>query len=384
MVFLSFISYLTSQIKQSILKKSKILGVFVVSLVLVACQSQTGQEQKIASNSGFGGTGIIAEDPTSGFGGTGRASSGFGGTGVIGTITKFGSIWVNGIEVGYGEQTKITSDLTQNDVLKLGQQVILETLPREDKALTKAIHIYYPLAGKITEVTQNGLMIGGKYRVSITEQTKLDAAIELKVGQFIAVSGYQTDAHRWTATRLNLNTHKIEFYHPEPTREFSAAIKRVIIESSLKQLSQWKKFSKVNLEAVEKRAKNGRLIIEGILKNGRIESKKIAVYGPYIVHQATENLIDKPLQHQSMPMQNRSQEKIEVLKDQQESMKTQKDQHEMMQMQKDHQSIIQDQVSQIQQIQELQQIQDIRNLQEQIQQIQTIQDLKSEIRGVAP
>ncbi len=355
MIFLHLISNLSSKIRQNSLKG---LIIFATALLLTACQTQSGQE--IAANSGFGGTGLIAEDPASGFGGTGRASSGFGGTGVIGTITKFGSIWVNGIEIGYGDQTKISSDLTKNDILKLGQQVILETLPRHDKALTKAIHIYYPLAGKITAMTQNGLMIDGQYTVLMTNQTLLDAAIQLKVGQFIAMSGYQTADDTWTATRLNMNEDKAEFYHPTPTRNFSKATKRVIIETNVKQLSQWKAFSKEDLVSGDKAAQSKRLIVEGTLQNGMIEGKVITAYTPYVTQQTAENMVDK-----------RPQDNLEALKGQQESMQVQKDQLEMIQMQKEQQSIIMDQVDQIQQMQELQ------------EQFQQIQDLKGQ-RGPAP
>ncbi len=359
--------HLTSQLKSTIRHYSlRGLLIFATALLLTSCQSQSGQEvQNLAATSGFGGTGVIAEDPSSGFGGTGRASSGFGGTGVIGTITKFGSIWVNGIEIGYGDQTKITSDLKKNDVLKLGQQVILETMSREDKALTKAIHIYYPLAGKITAMTKNGLVINGQYTVLITEKTKLDATIELKVGQFITLSGYQTADQSWTATRLNNNEDKVEFYHPTPTRDFSKAVKRVIIESNVKQLSQWQKLSKKSIIAGDKIDQSKRLIVEGYPKNGMIESTVITAYGSYVQHQTTENMSDKPSQKQA-------QDKLEALKSQQESRQLQQEQMEVMQMQKEQQSIIQDQIEQMQQMQDIQ------------EQYQQIQSIKGQVKGLSP
>ncbi|MCK4675157.1 MAG: hypothetical protein KAT61_04530, partial [Gammaproteobacteria bacterium] len=44
---------------------------------------------------GLGGTGMLADT------GSGQTGSGMGGTGIIGEITGFGSIFVNGIEVEY-------------------------------------------------------------------------------------------------------------------------------------------------------------------------------------------------------------------------------------------------------------------------------------------
>lgn len=61
----------------------------------------TGQQ----AHDGIGGTGISAD---SGIGGTGQqAQEGIGGTGIIGVITGFASVCVNGLEILY--DTEMTS-----------------------------------------------------------------------------------------------------------------------------------------------------------------------------------------------------------------------------------------------------------------------------------
>ncbi len=399
MFFLSFIARLHRQIPQISLKKIgffkvfNLLNLFALIVLLSACQSQNDQEP-LASHSGFGGTGVHSGDATSGFGGTGRASSGFGGTGVIGTITQFGSIWVNGIEIGYGHQTKVTSDLIQNDILKVGQQVILETLPREDKALTKAIHIYYPLAGKVTQINQDSLMLDDVYYVLITEHTELDneldrfedsGGLKLKVGQFIAVNGYQTAERTWTATRISLNSGQHAFFHPKPTRGFSNEVKRVVIETTPKQYSDWERLSEMRADYAGKLHKNDRIIIEWTLHEGQAESIEVSNYGIYVRRQTLDKQIDDSMPHQKFingahpeikinQPRNQSPEKNALIEPSEPFKTTLDDKHEVTQSieenfakddtsknlketkKREFNSTIQDQKERIQQIKTLQQI----------------------------
>lgn len=312
------------------------VSVFAAFLFLSAVQTQA--EQQVAANAGFGGTGFIIEDPTSGFGGTGRASSGFGGTGVIGTITEFGSIWVNDIEIGYGDLSQITSDLKTKDTLKLGQQVILETMPNDDKALTKQIHIYYPVAGQITSIAKDRLVINDEHAVKFDKQTHLDESLTLEEGNYIAVNGYQTEQGHWQATRLNLNSEQKTFYHPLPTKGFSNEIKKVVIESSIKQLSKWKNLSSHTL--IGQSLKGERIMLEGAWENGQMIPEKISPYSEIM-----QSMSMKPQVIPTAPNNHEMQ-----------SLKDQQSQFEMMQLQRDQSTNLKDQVEQIQQLQDLQEI----------------------------
>ena len=339
-------------------KMAKRMSIFLLSILLLASY-QAHSAQQVAVNSGLGGTGFITEDPTSGFGGTGRASSGFGGTGVIGTITEFGSIWVNGIEIGYGDKTDVTTDLnpqmtaqaTANEVLKLGQQVILETLPNDEKALTKAIHLYYPLAGKITQVTTNGVVINDQYRVQTNKKTHYDATLKLQIGAFVAVNGYQTDTGEWQATRISHNPQNQGFYQPTPSKAFSNAVKQVIIETSQQQIKQWKTLAKLNAHNVQA---TPRMVVQGQWQNGQIQTIQIKPYTDFV-----NTLLQSHAMSESALNQRDSNDET-----QKANHLMQKEQVEMMQMQREQKSMVQDQLDQVQQIQELkEQFNQMRSLQ---------------------
>src|SRR6185369_3233583 len=73
------------------------------------------------ASGGIGGTGIR----TGGIGGTGISNGGIGGTGIVGVITGFASICVNGVEVHYGADTPVLADGRQAQAgdLAVGQVV---------------------------------------------------------------------------------------------------------------------------------------------------------------------------------------------------------------------------------------------------------------------
>ena len=233
-------------------------------------QSET---KEVVAESGFGGTGRVPEEPSTvaaianpaslrhtlildgGFGGTGQTASGFGGTGFVGTIDRFGSVWVNGIEIGLGQKTKITSNLTALNAkstgqpqsltaadLRIGQQVWLETEEDQDKTITSAIHVYYPLVGKIEEIKSQGMateiLVNGQ-RVYIGTQTVLPEHINLSVGEFVQISGVPVYAENslqrsntWQATLIEPNEAKLTWFGDVPDIKFSERVNRVMMHPS--------------------------------------------------------------------------------------------------------------------------------------------------------
>jgi len=235
----------------------------------------------VASNNGFGGTGRALEAVTAvteninpaslrhtavldnGFGGTGQTASGFGGTGFIGTIQKFGSIWVNGVEVGIGQQTELFSNtgrtvqpLSVKD-LRIGQQVWFETQPSQDKTTTAKVHVFYPLAGKIeaikTQDMATELVVNGQ-RVYISSQTVIPDTVELEVGESIRISGLPVYAkvgkaenkgglnggqtkrrlqrtNAWEATLIEANVKGQSWFNTVPNTTFSEGVNRVMMDS---------------------------------------------------------------------------------------------------------------------------------------------------------
>jgi hypothetical protein len=248
----------------------KILALGVAFGLLSGCTTQptapaqsTDLKPSIASTSGFGGTGRMAEEAPqplaaahvrhtmeldSGFGGTGHTSNGFGGTGIVGPIEQFGSIWVNGIEVGLGQKTQIFSNLPGQESalsaadLRLGQQVWLETHPNEDQTTTAEIHIYYPLAGRIERIRQHDagseLLVNGQ-RVYLDQSTHLDAELQLKEGTYVRISGlpiYQTGSsvreNAWQATLVEPQTETVSWLKAVPDVQFSEQVHRVVMQDS--------------------------------------------------------------------------------------------------------------------------------------------------------
>lgn len=250
-------------------------------LLLLGCQTSpthSNQAPPIAQNdSGMGGTGqkLTAQntDPTGGFGGTGHSSSGFGGTGVIGTITEFGSIWVNDIEIEYPTNVSISTPLgtpaTQHS-LKLGQQVILETEPTNQETVTTHIELYYPVAGQISQVTTNQIQVE-KTWITLTDDTQYDD-MPLVTGQYIAVNAFQTSNGEWIATRINENPNRVTLQLPKPKLIFSPQVKRFIVQTELKSVFQGLKRSEPVQYQDYSDLKHNQIKVE---QNARLKSEQI-------------------------------------------------------------------------------------------------------------
>ncbi len=104
-------------------------------------------------NSGIGGTGI----EVSGIGGTGDKMTdegGIGGTGIIGIITGFASICVNGIEIHYDANTPITMNGSPSSIhdLATGQVVVVRADEFSDNVIAQQIAIMHAAVGPITHI----------------------------------------------------------------------------------------------------------------------------------------------------------------------------------------------------------------------------------------
>ncbi|SIO11635.1 hypothetical protein SAMN05443662_1521 [Sulfurivirga caldicuralii] len=188
----------------------------ILSLLLASCAQPVGTQ--LAAESGFGGTGMAPSCPAaallpgdSGFGGTGHtADCGFGGTGVIGTITDFGSIWVNGLEIELASGLTITSNLGHPVELAIGQQVITRT--RQDALLTDYVEVFYPISGQVQQRDGNRIVVNGQL---ITLDAHTRGLKTLQPGDWVAVSGWPQGTDRWLATRIDPNpTHMARVEKP--------------------------------------------------------------------------------------------------------------------------------------------------------------------------
>ena len=130
---------------------------------------------------GIGGTGVAPlrdeKDP----------DRGIGGTGVIGTIQRFGSIFVNGLRITYPRNAQVYLDGQKGSIadLKIGQVVRVVASGSSSHLSTRRINVTSEVVGQIERVSPDALNVLG--------QTVLTHGIEgaagLQVGNLVAVSG---------------------------------------------------------------------------------------------------------------------------------------------------------------------------------------------------
>ncbi|MBJ7536203.1 DUF5666 domain-containing protein [Marinomonas transparens] len=150
-----------------------------ILLVLLTCLSLTwaGEDR------GIGGTGKYANID----------DRGIGGTGIIGTITNFGSIWVNGLEVelNKGTQIKVDGIASNEDALRLGQQVKVLAEQEGDTWFAKEILIHHAVIGRIDKILDGSLVIQG---MTINQDPNIPGHWPtLATKDYVKVSGYFHD-----------------------------------------------------------------------------------------------------------------------------------------------------------------------------------------------
>ena len=137
---------------------------------------------------------IAASDPPrdQGIGGTGMAAAppndedrGIGGTGVIGTIRRFGSIYVNGLRVAYPDDVRITVDgrAASLDDLRLGHVVAVNASGSRGKLATHEIAVSREVVGPVG-------LVEGKTLSVLGQTVRIDGAMpNVGPGDWIAISG---------------------------------------------------------------------------------------------------------------------------------------------------------------------------------------------------
>ena len=149
---------------------------FVLTLAVGGCVSPN--EQPLASSGdedfGIGGTGIIA-----------NADSG---QGLIGRITGYGSIFVNGIEVELDSRTEITvNDVSVADHdFSIGEVVEVLTVDSRKHTSAARINVRHEVIGRIAESSEGHLVIEGE-RIKLPEASDR----QYSAGEWVAVSGFR-------------------------------------------------------------------------------------------------------------------------------------------------------------------------------------------------
>ncbi len=146
-------------------------------------------EAKANDGSGIGGTGF--SQPTKSdllVQRNGEGESGIGGTGIVGTISGFGSICVNGIEIQYNPTTPIVEDgiPTQSNRLALGQTVSVLATHESQNYYAQEIHVLNEVQGVVASIdSPNGVfsVLGQTVHLPNTLLEKI------KIGENVIVSG---------------------------------------------------------------------------------------------------------------------------------------------------------------------------------------------------
>ena len=158
----------------------------------------TGSGGGGTGNGGIGGTGIQVAKPVFGDGG-------IGGTGIVGVITGFASICVNGLEVQYDAATPVSDNglPASASQLAVGQVVSLTAASvAGQSALPKArsIAVIHALVGPVEAVNAST----GQLRVlgqKTTAQNPGDLA-GLRAGDWVRVSGHRLASGEIVASRV--------------------------------------------------------------------------------------------------------------------------------------------------------------------------------------
>ncbi len=342
------------------------------TLLFTACAIQNQQ----VALSGFGGTGhsINGEETTgsSGFGGTGHGiqgfggtgHQGFGGTGIIGTISAFGSIWVNGVEIEYDPTTPIKNPLGAESPLKLGQQVVVETQKGSSRSNPKAqqIQVFVPIAGKISQRQGNQITVEGQ-TITIQGHTLLDKEVDLTPGHYIAINGYHTASGTWMATRVNQNPLHKTWVKSEIPLNFNPKVQQIIIQPELVSMVREIQHSQQLMSQIKQHSDTTHhqaIIFQGKWQGERFNTNKINFIQnqPNIMHQPSiprphkmedmtphlempealhqqkeqmEQMSEAHEQHQLMKKMHDQKQQMEEIQAQQQQMQEQKEQHQMLQ-----------------------------------------------------
>ena len=124
------------------------------------------------------------------------------GTGIVGVITGFGSICVNGLEVAYGPKTVFVGDAGATEAgLRVGQLVLIDATGAAGALQARQVTLRYEVVGPVDSVNADGsLSVAGQM---VTASAQLHGAAAPPVGSWVAVSGLRDSDGTIAATRID-------------------------------------------------------------------------------------------------------------------------------------------------------------------------------------
>lgn len=171
-----------------------------------ACSAASAQNPA-AQIPGIGGTGAVASAEPGGMGGTGQVAqegAGIGGTGIVGVVTGFASVCVNGIEVEVEPDTPVQRDGKGASLYELavGQLVAVRAQGAGTEAQALRIEMLDAVVGPVEAIDtgrQVLRVLGQRVRVLAA-----DDLAPLKSGDWVRVSGHRLANGEVRASRVQL------------------------------------------------------------------------------------------------------------------------------------------------------------------------------------
>jgi hypothetical protein len=123
--------------------------------------------------------------------------------GVAGIINGFGSVCLNGLEIGLLPGTTVTADglpAAARD-LRIGQQAVLAATWSGGRPMTDRLRIRHAVIGPIEETDETGRLIVAGQTVRLSSAAWVEVA--LRPGQFVSVSGLRTPSGDILASRID-------------------------------------------------------------------------------------------------------------------------------------------------------------------------------------
>ncbi len=171
--------------------------ILVASIGISACTSMHSTTQAANDedrDSGLGGTGMLATTGSD-------TDNGLGGTGIIGEITGYGSIFVNGIEIEYNDETPFTinGNTASPQQLNIGDVVEVLTTDSGNYTFARVINLRHEVIGVVESVDPE------TFSFTVSGQTVIQSAdknIQPEIGKTVAVSGFRLDEKTISSTRV--------------------------------------------------------------------------------------------------------------------------------------------------------------------------------------
>ncbi len=189
---------------RAILRLLLLAALLIVALAGCASQTKDSWPESLAHNAG-------GEEESDGIGGTGlqpEEGDGLGGTGIIGPITGFGSIIVNGMHIDYPPDVVIglNGEPASTQALKMGRIVEVRAFPVTGELVAHQIEVLDAVIGPVEAVNrQDGSLRVLGQTVYLDRETVLASGLDiqnLRPGELLRVSGLHLADGALVATRI--------------------------------------------------------------------------------------------------------------------------------------------------------------------------------------